>query len=174
MLRTPQLVRALAASLAAASVFGACTRAPLSLQDQAVIYRAALGAASDTMFRFQPRPLFVLDPRLLPETVTTVPPGPTSVGLLDARIIRQLPSAGLCAPSTRDRECANGLRGLAVRLSVIRREAARRVSLWLLIEPVQATGDNTLLVGGQRFYRYRFVWRSGRWQRVMTTGSLSP
>lgn len=154
-------LRVLARTLAAAALC-ACTQPTLSSQDQADVYRQAFAQAEIAVFGQPPHPPLILDPRLLPEAVTMPEAPRTSTGLLDAPVLRQMRNL-VCAPSARDDECLNGVRGLAVRLSPIHRESSRHVTFRLLVNPVQAAGDNTQLVHLNRLLRYEGFWRDGRW-----------
>ena len=149
----------------------ACSRPPLSFQDQSDIYSQALLQSELAVLGPTRPPELILDPRLLPEPVTPLLAdtvarliGPVaSKGVLDARVLRQMRSI-VCAPAAKDDECANGVRGIAVRLSSIHRASRHRVTLWTLVNPVQAVGDNTRLERMNRLLLYEGIWQGGRWR----------
>jgi hypothetical protein len=169
----------LLACTAAGAALCACSRPPLSFQDQSDIYRQAFVQSGSAVFGAPFHPVLILDPRLLPEaatplladTVATLLGPVASKGLLDARVLRQMRTI-VCAPATKDNECLNGVRGIAVRMSSIHRQSARRVTLWTLVNPVQAAGDNTQLERMNRLLLYEGIWRDGHWRvRPIATGT---
>ena len=164
---------ALATSLVLSTPLSCSRQAGLSLRDQTAIYAAALAAASDSVFRHTPGARLLLDPRLLPDSLTPRDSLRARGALLDPRVVRQLPVEAVCAPSAREQECANGVRGLAARLSVIRREARDRASLWLVVAPVRAAGDNTVLLDPRLLLLYRAVEVGGRWRLESATSGRS-
>jgi hypothetical protein len=118
-------VARVSAALALVASVGAWARRQLPVQDQVAIYTLALRLAAEPYQRPDLPFRFLLSPLPVPLAPLSARPAAVrhTVRTADAAVIQPLVRsamiAGLCAPARNDRECANGQRGLAARLSPI-------------------------------------------------------
>ncbi len=164
-----RLIRPTFLLIAAAACSG--SSAGITQKDQIAIYSAALRTAADSLLPRGSGARLLLDPRLLPERFVAGSAGNRGLGMLDSLVVRQLPVAGVCIPTAPRRECGPGVRGLAAQLSVISRDGAGAVSVWLWVAPVQGAGDNTALAGGHAF-RCLLQGHGGAWRVVRASRAI--
>jgi hypothetical protein len=158
------------AAVALIATVAGCAHRQLPVRDQVAIYTLALRLAAepyqrpDLTFRFllSPLPVPLAAASARPATGRdTVPAGDTAV---IQSLVRSATVAGLCAPARQDRECANGQRGLAARLSPIDWVSRDHVRVTVRVQAMRAVGDNTVLLDEPLTRTFEFVHIDGHWE----------